>query len=262
MSGGMMVHRASLFSLPTNWQLVGHRLVSHQLPQAVACALGHLAVLLLRPAEVPTELGALHLQANLTGESQLLIGRQLASLCLHRAQLLAQNRQMLGISSHVGNLDLRILKAAKRHGCLERRLHRATPGQRAAAVVNPRQEALLDYIRQMLPAGEPSPLASVCDQLNGCLAIAVFEVLPTQPMTVHPQQQLSLCARDQRHLLGRIRAMRAARAHGRRHTRVSCFSLGSGRHMDMSRRAAPRPPSQFPPTTHTQAGHNETRAFT
>ncbi len=66
MSGGIMAHRASLFSLPTNWQLVGQRLVSHQLPQAVAGALRDLPVLLLRPAEAPTELGALHLQADLT----------------------------------------------------------------------------------------------------------------------------------------------------------------------------------------------------
>ena len=103
--------------------------------------------------------------------------------------------------------------AVEGHGRLERRLHRAAPGKRSTAIVDPRDR---NAARACSPdAARLENVASatrVRHQLERGLAVAVLEILPAQPVAVRAQQQLALGARHQRHLLGRVEPRRGPAA--------------------------------------------------
>ena len=71
----------------------------------------------------------------------------------------------------------------------------------------------------MQPAGEAPAATSMSHQLEHCLAVTVLEVLTPQAMAMHPQQQLTLGACDQRDLLGGVKRT----AHGCAAPRYRCL---------------------------------------
>jgi hypothetical protein len=56
---------------------------------------------------------------------------------------------------------------------------------------------------------EGPALSRAHDQLKACLAVAVFEILATQSMTMHTKKQAAPGTRDDRDLLGDIGTSRA-----------------------------------------------------
>ncbi len=80
------------------------RLVHVQPQQPCARPLGHLAVLLLAPTAVATELGAT-LARELTCQHEPLIAREFVRETNDAAQIVAQEGQMLDVSACVGHID-------------------------------------------------------------------------------------------------------------------------------------------------------------
>ena len=198
MSGGRNRHRAvpALSSDPGTQtghdeRMLEPQLVGHQSPQAGTGALGDLAVLLGRPAVPPAELARLHLQP--TWRPAPVADRRLSAA--HRASRCSSSWRRIascsGSARTSHELHARARRRSERHGALERRLHRAAPGERAAAIVDAREEALLETFARCSAARRTSPAASVRDELERRLAVAVLEVLLAQPVAVHAQQQLA-----------------------------------------------------------------------
>ena len=124
------------------------------------------------------------------------------------AQLVAQHRQSLGVRPHVDDLDLCLLEAAERH-----RMPRAPPASGCArtARAGDRGRARGSAARARSPdaAGwRTRSAAGVRDQLERRLAVAVLEILPAQSVAMYPQQQLALGACHQRDLLRRVEPVR------------------------------------------------------
>ena len=72
--------------------------------------------------------------------------------------------------------------------------------------MDPREEALLEGVRDVRSAGEGPASTGVCDQLERRLAVAVLEVLRPQSIAMDPQQDLALGARDLRDDVGLVDA--------------------------------------------------------
>ena len=148
---------------------------------------------------------------------------------------------------HVGDLDALLAGGSQRHGGLERGLHRAAPGERATAIADPRQESLLERVRQMQPVGEraaprartpparawpgcSSPRDPRAAAGSGAPAAAARAWLARPAPPPRPDQ-----ARPS-----------AARRRGRgRPSRTRLAGSISGRHMGMSRATTRTPPSQL-----------------
>jgi hypothetical protein len=245
MSGGRDFHRrpCSPFRLlPEDG--TPRSLGRHHQPQSCTRSLCDLAVLLRCPTVKPAELDALLLR-ELGRKNEPLIRRELLNEQLQASQLLARDRHSLGFGAGICKLYLNLIRASQRHRCLERGLHRAPSRQRTPPVTDPRDEPLLDDVRQVPTTREDSPLACIRHQLECCLAIAILEVLPAQSMTMRTEQQLALGARDQSDLLSWVEPSSCKPTGQPARTHISSLGLRSGRHMGMSLPAARCPPSQF-----------------
>ena len=132
-------------------------------------------------------------------------------MCEHPPQVLARDRQPLGLIARIRQLQP-IALGSERHGALDRRRDRAAAGDRPAPVEDPREKTLLEGIGDVQAARERPPAPGEHDQLERRLAVAVLEILPAQTVAVDAQQDIALRGRDQRHRLGRIETGRAAAA--------------------------------------------------
>jgi hypothetical protein len=113
----------------------------------------------------------------------------------------ARQRDPLDVSTWVWDFDSAILKGGSRG---DRRLDRAAPAQRTTAIVNAREKALLEGVRDVRAIGERSFATGALEQLERRLAVAVFEVLMGEPMAMGAKQKIPACSRDERDHLGRI----------------------------------------------------------
>ncbi len=95
----------------------------------------------------------------------------------------------------------------------------------------------------MPTAREDSAPARVSHELEDRLAVTVFEILPAQAASVHPQKQVTTRSGYERNLLSGISTARPT-ASGR--NRASSFWLVSGTHMTVSPLSPLTPPSQLP----------------
>src|SRR4029077_11532487 len=169
-------------------------------------ALVDLAMLLARPAEPATELARPHLQPDLTGQDESLIGAQRVRGPLDRAQIETEHRALLDVGASVDDLDFSMARAAERERSVEHRLRRAAPPEGTATVSDARDEAQLEHVVQVRPAREPQLAATrLGHKLDGRLAVAVLQVLPAQPWAVHRQQQPARGVCDQRDFLGGVK---------------------------------------------------------
>lgn len=134
----------------------------------------------------------------------------------------------------------------KRDGTGKRRLHRAAPAKRTAAIANPRDKSELERVGDVGSAREPSAASRAGEHLEGRLAVAVFEVLASKPVTVDAEQCATTGTGDQRNRLFHVeRSQPASLAHTCGGLQLACTALLSGRHASMSREMARTPPSQF-----------------
>ncbi len=233
--------------------------VGEQRPQPSTRSLGNLAVLLERPPIESAEVGSRHLQCNLCRQHEALIGGQRAARSADRPQFLSQQHELLELGPGVGDIDVAD-PLPERMGPLERRLDRAATRQRPAAVGYPRQESLLERVREVAPARIGAAPAGAQHQLQRRLAVAVLEILAAQPEGVYAQERLAPRICHEANLLDGLRfGEAAARGLGHRRRRTQgCVAGRSGRHTPMSITPSQRPPS--PPAAASASGETSPAA--
>src|SRR6185437_5838387 len=217
--------------------------VGQQRPQPGACALSDLAVLLARPPVPSAELRA-GVSGDLRSEHEPLIDRQQRHDTSDAPQLITDDHLLIDSCPIVRDLDPFPCGGAQCLGLLERGQDRAATAERPATIARARKKPQLERICDVGPAGEGAAGLHMSDQLERGLAVAVLQILWTQPMSVHAQQQPALCRRDRRDLLAEI--ARAWASTVRKRALLGALSLfsASGRHIRMSLLIARRPPSQ------------------
>ena len=203
-------------------------------PKPASCALGDLAVLLARPALRRAHVAGLSAH-ELPSDHEPLVTRQARRLRPEPRELLARDRNPLGIGELIRQLDL-VLARAEPRGPLHRRGNRAATGDRPPAILNPSQKPLLERVRDMRASSERASAPRQNHQLEACLRVGVLQILRAKAVAMDPQQHPALRPRDSRHGLGWITCQSAP---------VPRLSWRSGRHIWMSRCATIRPPSQF-----------------
>ena len=148
--------------------------VGDQGTQARAGALGDLAELLRRPPEARAERLAVHVQRDLAGENESLVGGQLVGELTQAADLVLPGKSFGDIARRVRDCgqdgtvgaDFLVIAVAQRGVCHGR--DRATAAQRAAAISDAREEALLKRIGDVRLALERScARARARNQLEG-----------------------------------------------------------------------------------------------
>lgn len=166
MWGASYFHRLSLPSNPTceqqrdKWEASAgergaHELLGCEPPcQSRTSALGHLAVLLGCPAVCAAELTAIHIARELACQHEPLVLGELPRELADAAQLMAQQREPLDISARVGDIHFMLVTAAEWQCSCDGSLDRTAAAQRAAAVVNARQQALLECVGYVRAARE------------------------------------------------------------------------------------------------------------
>jgi hypothetical protein len=188
------------------------------------------------------------LQPYLTGQEKPLIRGQLSCKGLDAPKFLAQENQLLELSARVNELERFLSEAVERNGGLDCGLNRAAARERPSSVVHPGQESLLERVRRVGSARETPAATSVRDQLERGLAVAVLQILRSQPVTVDAQQDPTLGVCDLGHELGLVEEAQSGECAVRLRGCSMCLRLRSGRHMCMSHATACRPPSQFAPS--------------
>lgn len=200
--------------------------------QTGAAALRGLAVLLVRPAEPAAKIAAAHLH-DLAAKNEALVRAQDIRSALEGAQLEAQQRASLDISASVGYVEPAFTGNTQRDRAVEHRLSRTAAGDGAPAIVDARDEALLEDVAQVSAAGAAQRSAPrLVEQLERGLAEAVLEVLPAQMAPVDGQETPALRRRYQPKLVDELLF-------------VPCLGLRSGRHARMSHRSTRRPPHEL-----------------
>ena len=208
-------------------------LAGRQQAQTGSRTLQDLAVLLLRPAVAPAELGRWHVHRQLTRERQALICGQLARQAAHAAQIVAQHHRLLHRRATVAESLALVLGSAQRDGRRKRGCNRAAPGSRAPRVADTRDEAQLQRVAQVPAIGESPAATRMCQQLKRRLAVTVLEVLPPKLMAMRAQEHVPPRAGDECDLVDRVGP------------RGWSSAPTWGRHIDVSTRARIRPPSRL-----------------
>lgn len=107
------------------------------------------------------------------------------------AQIVACQHQSLEIDPRVGYLQPIAGAAPQRQGAGERRLYRAAPSNSPAAVMNSGEKSLLQRIAYVRAIGEFTSALGACQQLQRRLAVAILEILATQPVTMRGKQEIA-----------------------------------------------------------------------
>lgn len=185
--GGSLFFRSD--DAPVNGTEIEALFVSaHELAQPPSRSLGDLAVLLTSPAAARTELGTVDLLIDLGGDHFTLIRRKPVQQTRDPLKFHPHLHLAVQIGLPVDHLLLRPAEEIAGERVLEPSLSGAATLERATTVVDPRDEALLENSRDVRHAHIRGALASAGYQLQRRLAIAIFEVLPAQPVGVHAQQ--------------------------------------------------------------------------
>src|SRR6202035_2392986 len=192
-------------------------------------ALRDLAVLLRRPAELAAEVTP-RLRAQLGGQDESLVRRELSRERLDTSQVLAENDQPLKLGAAIYDRYLVGAGASKRHGSLESRLRRATAAQRTPPITHAGHEAQLEHVAEVRAVRKHASSPRVRNQLERRLAEAVLEVIATQPVAIRLKQKLTLCSGHQRDFLRRLAPLSFV-DRGRAGTHASPFRITSGRHI-------------------------------
>jgi hypothetical protein len=187
--------------------------VVDQVAQARPAALGDLAELLHRPAKPLAELVAVHAECDLTGQDEALIGAQLVGEFAQASEVMACGDVLVDVGRWVGQLRerrrcLRVwIAIAAAQGVVECRLHRAATPDGAPAVADAGEEPLFERVGDVGIARKASRArARASHQFKCRLAETVLEVLPTEPVTMHPQKNVALGCRHPCDGLGGIAA--------------------------------------------------------
>ncbi len=141
----------------------------------------------------------------LVGKGQPLVEAEQGHDLSNRTQFLTDDHLLLHAWPPVGYVELALFgRGRERCGLLQRSLRGATSGYRAAAIVDPRYEPLLQDPPQVYPSRKTSTAVDLADQLQRGLRVAVLEILPAQPEAVRPQQQIPSGLRHERNLVGSV----------------------------------------------------------
>ena len=103
---------------------------------------------------------------------------------MNEAQFLPRDDQLLDFDRIDDPWTLRI-RTVQWDRRLERCLHRTSARQGTPTIMDPGKKALLQGIGQMPVIRENATSAGVRHHLQRRLAIAIFEILPAQPVPVH-----------------------------------------------------------------------------
>ena len=230
---GTRSHRGSL-----DYRRIDLALLGEQPGQPCAGALGDLAVLLLRPAVLATEFLATLTTHELALKHQALVRREPAREAIDQSEIVARQGQALDVGASVHQFETAFPRPEWQrggHGGFDR----AASAQGATTVLDARGEALLQRIGDVGATGERAVALGSLEQLERGLAVTVLQVLPGEPVSMGRQQLLASCADDEGHRLAGVR--RRVSGEGSE----TFQALLSGRHVSMSVRVAPTPPSKF-----------------
>ncbi len=177
-------------------------MLGEQSRQPGASALSDLAVLRLRPSVLATELLATGIARELTFKDQSLIGRKLTREATDQPEVVPQQSETLDVDASVCRLHPTLPRPERqREG--HRGLDRAASAEGTAAILNAREEALLERVGDVRTARERVARGPL-EQLDRGLAVAVLQILPGKPVSMCRKQQLASRADHQRNRLGRI----------------------------------------------------------
>jgi hypothetical protein len=124
-------------------------------------------------------------------EHHPLVTRELARDLTDAPQVLAQQREPLHVGAGIGDLHSAAFASGERERGGDRSLDRAAPAQRATAVVDARQQSLLESVGDVGVTGEHPSTPDAGQQLQRRLAVAVFEILARETVTVGCEQQIA-----------------------------------------------------------------------
>ena len=148
------------------------------------------------------ELGGPEHAIELVGQHPPLVEAEQGRDLSNRPEFLTDDHLLLDAGPPVGYVELALFgRGGERRGLLECRLRGATSGYRAAAIVYPRYEALLENPPQVCPSRKTSTPMDLAYELQRGLRVAVLEILLAQPESVHPQQQIPSGLRHERDLV-------------------------------------------------------------
>jgi hypothetical protein len=167
------------------------RLAREQPQQSCPRPLGDLAVLVRAPAVLATELETTRLARELACQHKPLIARELAREASDTAQVVAQEGQPLDIGASIAHVCPAICAADKGKRAGKCRLDRATPVQCTAAIVDAREEFLLERVGDMDSIGKFFSASGASQKLQRRLAVAVLQVLTPQPVSMRSEQQFA-----------------------------------------------------------------------
>ena len=120
----------------------------------------------------------------LAGKHEPLIGTQLARRLLYPSQLVAHQHELLDVGAAIRNRHLRMLMSVDGQGRQQRSLNRAATAKCPTDVANSREVTKLKRVRYVLGAGERPTATDAREQLEGRLAVAVFEIGGAQQMPI------------------------------------------------------------------------------
>ncbi len=151
---------------------------------------------------------------------------------------MTRQRQTLDVGASVRQFETAFPRPEwqrRGHGGLDR----AASAQGTTTVLDARGEALLQRVGDVGSTGKRAVTLGALEQLEGGLAVTVLQVLPGEPVSMGRQQCLAACSDDEGHRLAGVRRYVSGEAS------ETFEALLSGRHVSMSVRVAPTPPSQF-----------------
>jgi|GEM_PF-320888 len=186
-----------------------------------------------------TEVLATGLTGELIFEHQSLVGRELTRQAADQPEVVTQQRQALDVDACVYHVHSTLIPSPKWQRRCHRGLNRTTTPEGTATILNARDEALLQCIGDVGAIGERRVASGSLEQLDGGLAVAVLQILLSEPVSMGCEQQLAMRAYHQRDRLGGVCRNRPT-ARGK-----SFEVLLSGRHVSMSVRVTSTPPSQI-----------------
>lgn len=133
-----------------------------------------------------------------------------------RRELVACEHRPLHVRARIGNLGAARLLLADSE--LERTLESCVRGRatsdRATAIVDAGEEALLEHALGMDAARERSPAPDARNELERRLREAFLEVVGAKPMPVDAEEDRPLCGDGERNQLSRVVARRGSLAAG------------------------------------------------
>lgn len=156
---------------------------------------------------------------------------------------MTQKHDPLDVGARIYDLHFLALTGGERDRGRDRSLDWAAPAQSATAILDAREESLLERVSYVGTARELGPALGADQQLERGLAVAVLQFLAPETVVVNREQQLPTCMC---HECNRLRSVEQPErdAPARRGAPNKSFgALSSGRHVSMSVQVARRPPS-------------------